>query len=436
MLKKSHRILFLAALIFLSVIMMVSASGSRVLIVPIRGTINPAMADSVIEAIRKANGGGTRAVILDINTYGGLVDPAIRIRDEIQTSKIPIIAYINKRAWSAGALIAISCQSIVFAPGGSLGSAEPRPAEAKIIAALRSEFTACAEKNGRNPEIAAGMVDKEVKIEGLKSAGSILSLSAEQAKNNGYADYIAPDVMDLLTFYNIEGAEIETARINQDWLHSAAEAVRNPYVATTLITIGLLGLLIELVTFCSLAGGIGILSMVVFFSGHIILDPTKWWTAIIFGVGVIFLIAEIFFIPGHGITGAIGFAASFLGIFMVISNPAQAMTSLSISALVAAGIFAAILKFLPMSPVWNKFRLITKESTEEGYISSEKDKSLEGALGAAVTDLRPAGAALINGKRIDVTSSGGYIKKDSPLRVVRVEGIRVVVEEAEGSWQE
>ena len=133
-------------------------------------------------------------------------------------------------------------------------------------------------------------------------------------------------------------------------LKAAALAVCNPYVSTTLLIIGMLGLLVELITFCSLAGGIGIIAMSVFFSAHIIVNPAIWWVAIIFGVGIIFLVAEIFFIPGHGISGIIGLVASFTAIIVAMAtrNPVVAGYSILTSLVVSGGIFAVLLKYLPM----------------------------------------------------------------------------------------
>lgn len=217
-------------------------------------------------------------------------------------------------------------------------------------------------------------------------------------------------------------------------LTSAARYLTNPVVSTTLLTIAFLGFFIELITMWSLAGGIGIASMFVFFASYLILDPTKAWVAIVFVVGMIFLIAEIFFLPGHGVSGLIGLICTYLSIFLIMPNATQAAISFVSSLLIAGLIFTVALKYLPKSPAWNKFRLQTSMSEEEGYVPARKKKELDGAMGIAISDLRPSGVALIDEARVDVTTNGSFIKKDTPIRVVKIEGIRVVVEAVEQGW--
>lgn len=217
-------------------------------------------------------------------------------------------------------------------------------------------------------------------------------------------------------------------------LKAAALFFTNPIASTALLTIGFLGFFIELITMCSLAGGVGIISMFLFFASYLILDPTKAWVAIVFVVGLIFLVAEIFFLPGHGMSGLIGLICTYLSIFMVMPNPTQATISFVSSILIAGVIFVAALKYLPKSPAWNKFRLQTTMTEEEGYVPSRKKKELEGAMGVAMSDLRPSGIALFDEARVDVTTNGGFIKKDTPVKVIKIEGIRIVVEAVEQGW--
>ncbi len=217
-------------------------------------------------------------------------------------------------------------------------------------------------------------------------------------------------------------------------LKAAALFFTNPVASTALLTIGFLGFFIELITMCSLAGGVGIAAMFLFFASYLILDPTKAWVAIVFVVGLVFLVAEIFFLPGHGMSGLIGLVCTYLSIFLIMPNATQAAISFVSSLLIAGLIFVVALKYLPKSPAWNKFRLQTVVSEEEGYVSSRKKKELEGAIGVALSDLRPSGIALIDETRVDVTTNGNFIKKDTPVKVVKIEGIRVVVEAVEQGW--
>ena len=122
------------------------------------------------------------------------------------------MSYITDRAWSAGALIALAAPEIVMAPGSSIGAAEPRPAEEKTVSAVRAEFEATAERTGRNPRIAAAMVDADVVVEDLAPEGKILTLSAQNALEEGYADAIAASRNEAL------GPSVCRALSNSPWV--------------------------------------------------------------------------------------------------------------------------------------------------------------------------------------------------------------------------
>src|SRR5690606_37471910 len=149
-----------------------------VYVVPIEGTIDEGLAVFVRRALGEAREAGAVAVLVEINTFGGRVDSATDIKDGLAAMEVPVIAFVTQRAWSAGALIALGARYLAMAPGTSIGAAEPRPADAKVISALRKEFEAAAEHWGRDPRIAAAMVDANVVIEGLTEKDEILTLSA------------------------------------------------------------------------------------------------------------------------------------------------------------------------------------------------------------------------------------------------------------------
>ena len=154
----------------------------------------------VARAVDDANASHAAGLVLDINTTGGLVSSAFEIRDAMFRAQVPTVAYVAQRAFSAGALITLSAQKIVMAPGGSLGAAEPIPKTVKTVAALRSEFASTAQRNHRDPTLASAMVDATVDVPAYKPAGAILSLTAEEAKRAGYADAIEPTLADALRF--------------------------------------------------------------------------------------------------------------------------------------------------------------------------------------------------------------------------------------------
>jgi len=139
-LKKIFITIFLLFLILSSIY----AQNQNVYIIPIKGTIELGLASFVERSIREHP--NAKAFIFEIDTFGGRVDAAIKIRDTILATPTLTIAFIKDRAWSAGALIALSCEKIVISPSGSIGAAEPRPADEKTISALKAEFESTAKK--------------------------------------------------------------------------------------------------------------------------------------------------------------------------------------------------------------------------------------------------------------------------------------------------
>ncbi len=186
-------------------------------------------------------------MIIDIDTPGGYVDSALKMRDAIISSEVRTIAYVDSRAWSAGALIAIACDDIAMKMGGSsMGAAETRPKEEKYISAVRAEFEATAELRGRDPAVAGAMVDADVEIPGVIERGKILTLTATAAENLGFIEYKVKDLDDLLGLLGLSGAEIvDVKQTSAEWF---ARLLTNQVAAEVLLTLGLVGLAVELVT--------------------------------------------------------------------------------------------------------------------------------------------------------------------------------------------
>ena len=136
-----------------------SAAAAPVVVVGIRGEIDAGQTALIFKAINEATAKKAGALLVEIETFGGQVDAAVKIRDMISDSKLKTICYVKNRAWSAGALVAISHRHIAIAPGGTIGAAEPIPTTEKTVAAVRAEFAATAAKMGRNPRVAEAMVD-------------------------------------------------------------------------------------------------------------------------------------------------------------------------------------------------------------------------------------------------------------------------------------
>ncbi len=400
----------------------------EVYLIYIKGTIDLGLSSYVQRALEEAILNKAKAVILEVDTFGGRVDAAIQIRDKIINLNIPSVAYIKNRAWSAGALIALSAKYILMDKSASIGAAEPRPADEKTISALRAEFASTALSRERPEKIAAAMVDKDIEIENVIEKDKILTLDAEQAIKLNIADNIVLNNEEVLNFLNLKNAKI--VYIYPNWAENVSRFVTNPIVSSLLLSIGFLGLIIEFWTLgWGIAGSIGIISLSLFFGGHIIVGLAGFETIILFVIGLLLLSAEIFFIPGFGLAGIGGVTAIIASIFLTFGNIVQA----SYSILIALGIstigFFLLIKYIPSTRTWRKFILSTQQKRELGYTVGTKEmKRLTGKEGIAITTLRPSGKAEVNGKKLNVITRGEYVDSNTKIKIISVEGNKIVVE--------
>ncbi|NLM38619.1 MAG: nodulation protein NfeD, partial [Firmicutes bacterium] len=230
-----------------------------VYVIPVYGEIDLGLAAFVKRSITSAERAGA-AVLLEINTFGGLVEAATEIRDAVIRTRVPVMSYVSDRAWSAGALIALAAPHIAMAPGSSIGAAEPRPMDEKTVSAIRGEFEATAERAGRDRRIAAAMVDADVEIEELSPKGKLLTLSAQKALEFGYADVIAASRSEALEQFGY--TTVRVIEMELGWAERVARLVTNSTVSSLLLTLGFLGLIFEIATpGWGVPGTVGLISL-------------------------------------------------------------------------------------------------------------------------------------------------------------------------------
>jgi membrane-bound serine protease (ClpP class) len=213
------------------------------------------------------------------------------------------------------------------------------------------------------------------------------------------------------------------------FLYQLAEFITNPIVIPILITIGILGFVVELFTpRIGLPGIVGLAAFLLFFYGHLVVGLANLNTIILFVVGIVLILLELV-LPG-GIIGIFGFAAFLASFFLAAEN----FVHMGISLLIAFTI--SILASVVMIKVYDKKMKFFKKliltdstSTESGYVSNRNRTELIGVIAHALTDLRPSGTIIVEDERIDAVSEGGFIKKDSTVKIVKVEGSRIVVRE-------
>lgn len=418
-------------------------SQGKIYVADINGEIDLGLSPYITRVVSEAQKNNAAAIVFKINTFGGRVDAATQIKDAILSSKIPTIAFINNRAVSAGALIALSCRKIAMVPGSLIGAATVVDESGKKVGEkyqsyMRSEMRSTAEKNGRRTDIAQGMVDERIVVADMDDDSTkLISLTAEEAKKYGIADTITGDMYAAISAFGING---DIVKISSNWAEDVVAFLNQPVISSLLIMVGLLGLFAEIKTpGWGVAGTASLIALALFFGSSYILQLASMLEIVLFIVGIILLALEIFVIPGFGITGIAGIVLIIGSLFLSLIGtdmPYIDYSTVSVAVIqLAASLTGAILllivlaKFLPKSTFFNRFILAEAESADKGFVSYPSVKELVGAEGIALTTLRPAGTADFNGQRVDVVADWEYIEKGSKIIVLRVEGIKVVVKE-------
>ena len=415
-----------------------------VFVAPIEGVIDLGLAPFVQRVLDEATKAKADAVILEINTFGGRVDAAVLIRDALLESKVLTVAFINKRAISAGALISLASEKIAMADGGTIGAATPvqiglpgspaQPVEEKTVSYMRKEFRATAEQRNRPPLIAEAMVDADVEIPDLIEKSKLLTLTTKEALQVKIADFQANSLEAVLQSLNLADAEIHYA--SETWAESLVRFLTHPVISSLLMTVGILGIMLEMrIPGFGVPGAIGLISLALFFWGHGLVRLAGLEELLLVGVGLILVGLEIFFIPGFGIAGILGIIALMGGLGMSLigtgatwDSMLSALGQVSLSILVAIIATLIFFRYFPRLPFGKRLILETNLQAQEGYESSPaEDHRWLGKQGTAVSDLHPSGIARFDGERVDVVSDGTFIDAGQPIEVVRIDGNRVVV---------
>ncbi len=424
---KPLRIMLMVLILILALMPLtsVAAQPDTVFYIPVKGEINPAMVSFVSSQLDRAYSEGASAVVLEISTLGGRVDSALDISEAIIASGLPTTAYIKDKAISAGVLIAISAEKLVMAPGSSMGSAETIPDTEKNISFWTGELRKIAEMRDRDIQVIAAMADKDIEIPGLVEKGKLLNISTAKAVELGIADTTASSREELNGWLGLGSARTVVAE--ESYQIKLAKMVTSTTVSSILLTLGLGGLIAEIfIPGFGIAGTVGLLSFGLFFAGNMLAGYAGWSAVILFVVGIALLFVELT-IPGFGFPGIGGMLSIFGSIFMASVSAAQAVISLTTAIILSIILSVLLFKYAPRSKYFDRLILSTQLKTEEGYVGIGDYSSLTGLEGVAVTPMRPAGTAEIDGKKVDVVTLGEYIQPGEGIKVLKVEGNRIVV---------
>ncbi len=426
--------------ILTTLIFLISFGQSQIVYkVPIHDTIDLGLPPFIERSIEMAEEDNAKAIIFDIDTFGGRLDAATQIKDAILSAKIPTIAFINRRAISAGALISLSCEKIFMTSGATIGAATAvdmsgKKGSEKVISYMREEMASTAESRNRNVDIAKGMVDEELSfthliingdsievkdLEGRKE-GKLITLTTELALKYNISDGVQETLEELLIALELEDAELKNT--NENWSEAFVRFLTNPVVASLLTTFGFLGILFELQSpGWGIPGSVGLACLALSLGASYIAKLATMTDMLIILAGVGLLMVEIIIIPGFGIAGIGGIALILWGLYELL------IWGLTIG--IIGGIIGLVLlvKLMTKTVFWQKLTSPDVEKAEEGYSTSVGWENLVHAEGVSQTDLRPAGWVIIDNKRIFVVSEGDFIEKNSKVKVLSVDGNRVVV---------
>ena len=445
--------------------------------VPIKGTIDLGLPPFVERSIQEAESSSADAIIFEINTFGGRVDAATQIKDAIMDSRVKTVAFINKRAISAGALISLSCEKIYMTGGATIGATTAvdisgKKGSEKVISYMREEMAATAEKRGRSKDIARGMVDEELEfqkkvtreyvtedgetdtikivnhflildddtiyvsdIEGRKQ-GNLITLTTEQALKYRMADKTAETFDAVLDSLGLSGASVyETS---ENWSESIVRFLTNPVVASLLTTFGFLGILFELQSpGWGVPGTVGLTCLILSLGASYIAELATMTDFLIIIAGLMFLVLETLVIPGFGIPGIVGIVMILWGLYLLLLPDvpvgeevlSQATTGLLIGILGGIAGLVILFKAMTRTKFWMDLTSPSIQSRDEGYTTTLGWENLVGEDGVADTDLHPSGWVKVNDQRIFAVSEGAFVNNNTVVTILSVDGNRVVVRE-------
>ena len=397
-------------------------------------------------------------VLLHINTYGGGVLEADSMRTAVLNSPIPVLAFIDNNAASAGALISIACDSIFMRSSGSMGAAtvvsgEGEQAPDKYQSYMRGIMRATAEAQGRDtlivgndttlvwkrdPKIAEAMVDQRIVVAGLVDSTQVLTLTANQALELDYCDGIAENI-DEIAYRYLQLTDYRIETYNATFYDEIKGFLTNGVVQAFLITIIVGGIYFEIKTpGLGLPTAIAITASILYFTPLYLQGYAQSWEVLVFVVGLILIVFEIFVVPGFGITGISGIFFVVAGLFLaLIGNihfdfkgiPPYQFNQAVLTLIAGLGFGVGLIIYMS-SRIGKKgvFRKVALQADQEGYYSVPMEPdALVGKTGVAATVLRPSGKVIIDGEYYDAVADKGFIDKGDEVIVRRYGSFQLYV---------
>ena len=440
--------LALVTLVFLVLLTPVSkaqTAKSKVMVMEIKDEIDPRMLRYVRLALENAEKIKADYVVIDMDTYGGVLTDAKEIVDLIMDFKKPIWVYVNSDAASAGALISIACDSIYMSPGATIGAATVvegaggQAAPDKYQAYMRGIMRSTAEKNGRDPRIAEGMVDERIVIDSIKQEGRVITFTTKEALKYGFCEAQVETIEEILKRNKVTNYELETFRLGTS--EKIIAFVINPFISGILILIILGGIYFELQT-----PGIGfplfasVTALILYLVPYYLNGLAEYWEIIALFVGILLLMAEVFVIPGFGVAGIAGIILTVMSLVLIMLNndffnfefvPMGDIIRATFAAV--GGISGGMLLLffggarLTETKAFQRMALTDQQESSQGFSVNTSTIDMLGKKGVSHTVLRPSGKVFIDEIVYDAFTRGEYVEKGESIEVVGIEGVTLRV---------
>ncbi len=416
---------------------------TKVLKLNIDAEIDPRMSRYIELGLTAANSGDYDVVVIEMDTYGGLVTDAKDIVELLLDFEKPVYVWINKDAASAGALISIACDSIYMSPGASIGAAtvvtgQGEAAPDKYQSYMRATMRTTAEETGRDPAIAEAMVDQSIAIEGITEEGKVLTFTTSEAIANGFCEGEIKSIEDILNA-NIEGA-YQLDEFSPGFIEKIVSVFLSPYLSGILLMIIIGGIYFELQT-----PGVGfpilaaITAAVLYFVPYYLTGLAANWELVLFVVGLLLIALEVAVIPGFGVAGIAGVTFTFSALVLVMLNndmfdftlvpESDIITAFSTTMIALVGSIG-IMFFggfrLVNSKAFKRIALMDTQDKSEGY-TAKFHEAMIGQTGIVHSVLRPAGKVMIDDTLYDALTRGSYLDKGTEITVISEEGNALVV---------
>ncbi len=470
---------FVFIAVFFAVPLFSAETNKKVYIIPAEKEVNPRMAAYIKRSIDIAAKDKDAIIIMEINTFGGRVDSALKIVDTLlSVPKEQTIAYVTEKAISAGALIALSCGRLVMEHNTTIGDCAPitysndgpQMLGEKFQSPLRAKFRTLAKRNSYPELLAEAMVSLDIEVLEIKykdrslymsakdyddlkkeekdkivskktvvEKGELLTMNDVEAKDLGFSKMSVKNIDEMMEKLGIQQPERIT--IEENWSEALVRFI--DAIAPLLLLIGVVALYAEFKIPGFVGPGIiGIICLTIVFINQYLVGLADYTELLLIVIGIICIGFELFVIPGFGIAGIAGIIFIAGGMILsfqnfVIPDPSfpweMELFRYNITLVFGSFLFAFLTGLFLLRYVLPKTTRVVSgpyldNTLEDSHADSLEAKSANiGDIGTAMTYLRPSGKMDINGEIFDVVTEGDFLEKGTPLIITEKRGNVLVV---------